>query len=73
MCETLRPWMCSSRGTGRTFGWKLNVVFVVQPSQPKEETQFELLTSFNYKIRAQCLSLSVAPYQSLSHRRCLWR
>lgn len=26
-------WMCSSRGTGRTLGWKLKVAVVLQPSQ----------------------------------------
>lgn len=26
-------WMCSSRGTGLTLGWKLNVAVVLQPSQ----------------------------------------
>lgn len=31
MCE--HTWMCSSRGTGRTLGWKLNVAVVLQPSQ----------------------------------------
>jgi len=26
-------WMCSSKGTGRTFGWKLKVEVALQPSQ----------------------------------------
>lgn len=28
-----QTWMCSSRGTGLTLGWKLNVAVVLQPSQ----------------------------------------
>lgn len=28
-----QTWMCNSRGTGLTLGWKLNVAVVLQPSQ----------------------------------------
>lgn len=33
--KTIFPqtWMCNSRGTGLTLGWKLNVAVVLQPSQ----------------------------------------
>lgn len=30
--DMVKPWMCSSRGTGLTFGWKLNSVWVEAPS-----------------------------------------
>lgn len=29
----VQTWMCSSRGTGLTLGWKLKVAVVLQPSQ----------------------------------------
>ena len=32
--EILNPWMWSSKGTGRTFGWKLKNPVVEQPSHP---------------------------------------
>lgn len=33
LADRLQTWMCSSRGTGLTLGWKLNVAVVLQPSQ----------------------------------------